>query len=85
MSKSVNDKRVISLSLGRDTNGNKTLKVAIADKAGFAIQTNSNLPKTHRMTSDDLNYRVAIGELKKWVRLFGTVHQRNVTGFGCAF
>lgn len=35
-------------TISRDANGNKTLRVKIGDARAFSIQTNGNLPTTHR-------------------------------------
>ena len=52
----------IILKLGRDRNGNKVLKISPvhSPKRGFSIETNGNLPKTHRMAQKDLDLRVAL-------------------------
>ena len=35
-------------TIGRDRNGNKLVHVTTSGRGGFTIQTNGNLPKTHR-------------------------------------
>jgi hypothetical protein len=37
-----------ALKISRDKNGNKTLRVKIGNARAFSIQTNGNLPTTHR-------------------------------------
>jgi len=75
------DKGAMSLKLGRDTNGNKTLKVSFTKRQGFSIQTNQNLPETHRMTTDCFDYKVAVDELRGHIKRFGTLRQRDITGW----
>lgn len=36
---------------GYDTNGNRIVKLTFPNATGFSIQTNGNLPQTHRLTS----------------------------------
>ena len=70
------------LKLGMDTNGNKILKVAFIDrKMGFSVQTNQNLPITHRMTKDWFDHIAAAEELRMHVIRFGTLNQRKATGW----
>ena len=35
-------------TIGRDRNGNKLVRVKTSGRGGFSIQTNGNLPQTHR-------------------------------------
>jgi len=70
------------LSLGRDTNGNKTLVVGmIHSDRGFSVQTNGNLPDTHRMTSEDFNPFRAANELNEYVKTYGTARQKDLLGW----
>ena len=78
---SSSDKGAMGLALGRDTNGNKTLKVSFTNANGFSVQTNQNLPLTHRMTSDHFDYKAAAEELRNHIKRFGTRRQRDITGW----
>ena len=76
------DQNAMGLKLDRDTNGNKTLKVKYHGSGhGFSVQTNGNLPETHRMTPDSFNYTVAAAELKDYISRYGTLRQRDITGW----
>ncbi len=76
------DNRPMSLKLSMDNNGNKILKVAfIGQKMGFSVQTNQNLPITHRMTKDWFDGKAAASELRLHIIRFGTLRQRDVTGY----
>jgi hypothetical protein len=82
MSTSINDSP-IGLKLGRDTNGNQTIKVKFpnSDVTGFSVQTLGTMPQTHMMTEDSFSYKIAIVELEGYIRRFGTLKQREATGF----
>jgi 16S rRNA C1402 N4-methylase RsmH len=70
------------LNIGRDTNGNKILKVTFRDKTrGFSIQTNGALPETHRMTQDTFINHIAEGELNQYVKTYGTKRQKELLGW----
>lgn len=85
MSISSSDHGPIALKLGRDTNGNKTIKVSFPNNAtGFSVQTLGNMPDTHRMTQDSFSYKIAIAELEDYISRYGTLRQRDVTGFSLA-
>lgn len=76
------EKAPLGLQLGRDVNGNKTIKVRLQSTGnGFSVQTLGNMPQTHRMTKDNFIYKVAIAELEEHVSRYGTLRQRDVTGF----
>ena len=76
------DKGAMGLKLDRDTNGNKTIRVRFHSSGhGFTVQTNGNLPETHRMTPDSFNYNVAAAELKEHISRYGTLRQRDITGW----
>lgn len=75
------DNGPLGLTLAVDTNGNKTLRVLLADRIGFSVQTNQNLPITHRMTADWFDYDAAIEELRHHIQRFGTLRQRDITGW----
>ena len=70
------------LNIGRDTNGNKILKVTFRDKTrGFSVQTNGTLPETHRMTQDTFNDHIANGELNAYIKKYGTERQKDLLGW----
>lgn len=55
-----------------DVNGNRVVIVSVPRSRGFSIQTNGNLPNTHRRaTIDEL-------EVAEWVRNYGTLRQKEV-------
>jgi hypothetical protein len=58
--------------ISKDKNGNKIVTVSAAGVRGFSIQTNGNLPNTHRNNSPD------VGEICEWVRTYGTLRQKHV-------
>ncbi len=58
--------------LDRDLNGNRTVKVKIGHNRAFTIQSNGNLPKTHRTFEPDLD------EIRKYVFAYGTHRQKEL-------
>ena len=66
----------VCYSIGRDKNGNKLLRVKTSGRGGFSIQTNGNLPQTHRdgVTSE------TDAEVCAYVRRHGTARQRRILG-----
>lgn len=63
--------------LAVDRNGNKIVRLTFWERdgkraKGFAIQTNHNLPKTHRSGQPDHE------EILAWVRRYGTLRQKAV-------
>ncbi len=62
-----------SYKIGRDRNGNKVVKVVPANGRGFSIQTNGNLPLTHKRDVGTWTD----GEVKRYVAAYGTVAQRK--------
>jgi hypothetical protein len=62
-------------TLGRDINGNKTLRVSVPGARAFTIQTNGNLPKTHR---DGVSPSYTPSEVSAYVRAYGTAKQRDL-------
>ena len=75
----------MALKLDMDKNGNKILRVRFPNESrGFSIQTNGNLPWTHRMTADSFDYKVAADELEDYISRYGTRGQRDATGFSLA-
>ena len=65
----------VSYKTGRDKNGNKTLCCSSVE-GGFTIQTNGNLPRTHRcgvtVETD--------AEVRAYVRRHGTDRRRRILG-----
>jgi len=64
------------LTTGRDANGNKTCKVKLPPARAFSIQTNGNLPQTHRNGVCE----ATAGEVRAYVREVGTAKQRATLG-----
>ena len=62
-----------SYKIGWDCNGNKVVKVKPAKGRGFSIQTNGNLPLTHKRDVGTWTD----GEVKRHVAAYGTVAQRK--------
>lgn len=70
------------LKLGRDTNGNKLLKVSFVDGTrGFSVQTNGNLPKTNSMSKHDFIHSRAENELRGYIKEYGTERQKELLGW----
>jgi len=65
-----------------DTNGNRVLKIKVAGFRGFSIQTNGNLPLSHRMLSHNMKnqqqYDTIKNEVLKFVSLYGTAQQKKI-------
>lgn len=62
-----------------DLNGNSVLKFEKSDLGGargFSIQTNGNLPKTHREGIGEHT----IPEAREWIEKFGTPRQKELFG-----
>ncbi len=62
----------MNTTISRDTNGNKTVKITKAGYRGFSIQTNGNLPETHRTGIPNIE------EIQHYVRQYGTFYQQQV-------
>ena len=58
--------------MSRDINGNKNVKIIIPGECGFSIQTNGNLPITHREHEPD------IPEIHKYIKEYGTKQQKTI-------
>ena len=76
----------MNLKLSHDSNGNKILKVSFAmtptrGERGFCVQTNGNLPETHRRGKADFNRHVAENELNVFVKVYGTNFQKTCLGW----
>lgn len=65
-----------TLGIGRDRNGNRVLRVGVEGGRGFSVQTNGNLPRTHRDGVGSWTW----GEVAYWVQRHGTERQRAVLG-----
>lgn len=63
-----------ALRISRDRNGNRVLRVGVEGGRGFSIQTNQNLPRTHREGVGPWTW----GELADWVGKYGTARQRQI-------
>ena len=65
---------------GKDRDGNSIVKVAYPNK-GFSIQTNGNLPKTHRLKAgwpvDSKGCRVMEREIISYIKKYGTAAQKS--------
>jgi len=68
----------VKLRVGFDFNGNKILSIKAAGGGGFSIQTNGNLPATHRMDTQTLDYDIALRELTDYVNNYGTKRQKTI-------
>lgn len=66
----------MNAKLSRDRNGNRVLRVSIPGVRGFSIQTNGNLPKTHR---DGVGPWTS-SEVRQWVQAYGTKRQKALLG-----
>ena len=63
-----------TFKISRDVNGNKTVLVKVEDHRAFSIQTNGNLPETHRLgLGADIEKEVI-----SYVSKFGTDHQKKL-------
>ena len=84
MLKSLKQNSEIKLSIGRDVNGNKVLKIRRIGCRGFSIQTNGNLPKSHNISITDLSKNLLWenSEVKKelidYVNQHGSARQKVV-------
>jgi len=61
--------------MSRDYNGNKTVQVKVPGERAFSIQTNGNLPKTHRTNVSDEQ------EILDYVKTYGSLRQKRLMGF----
>lgn len=64
----------MEMKLGMDVNGNKVLRIKNGAKR-TSIQTNGNLPITHS------NNKVNLSELKHYVSVYGSQHQKSMLDF----
>ena len=65
----------VNYTIGRDKNGNKTLRCSSVE-GGFSIQTNGNLPHTHR----DGVTEATDAEVCAYVRRHGGDRRRRILG-----
>lgn len=70
----------MKLKLIRDTNGNKRLSVAVPGFKAFSVQTNGNLPLTHAMDNDSIDFEIASAELVGYIEYYGTPRQQTALG-----
>lgn len=67
------------LRMGRDTNGNRILKVSFRDdRRGFSVQTNGNLPETHNFPFGTFTDYIAEHELRAYITKYGTDKQKTL-------
>jgi len=73
--------KVKVLGLGRDTNGNKLVKVGHSG-GSFTIQTNGNIPTAHRHTGkvDPESHGKIMDEVHAHVSSYGTDRQKKILG-----
>ena len=69
----------LTLQFATDANGNKVLRVKVDGFRRFSIQTNGNLPQTHREHEVTVeNFHNPIWhETCEYIRQYGTQHQRR--------
>ena len=63
--------------IGTDRNGKRIVKVQFQGERGFSIQTNQNLPDTHR---NGVTY-ITDNEVSDYVKHYGTKRQREMMGY----
>ena len=63
-----------------DRNGNSILRVSPRRGRGFSVQTNGNLPFTHRTPAEDVESHIdtIAAELRAFLAVHGTRRQRNL-------
>lgn len=66
----------MNAKIARDKNGNNIVRLTFSNAQGFSIQTNGNLPVTHRTGNPDL------AEIRAYVLQFGTLRQKAVIAKG---
>jgi hypothetical protein len=68
---------MVKLKLGMDNNGNKIVSISRKGYRGFSIQTNDNLPLTHRLLSLATleEFYMALDEVRAYVTVYGTEYQ----------
>ena len=79
----------MKLEIKKDRNGNKTLSVKTLENRAFSIQTNGNLPETHRdgitqgTGKELINYLLETKEIAKLSLI--VLEHSNWTGLSLAF
>ena len=61
-------------TIDRDRNGNRIVRVTVPGARPFTIQTNGNLPQTHR---HGICPATAV-EVAQWVKDYGTARQQRL-------
>lgn len=64
-------------SIDRDRNGNRIVRVTVPGNRPFTIQTNGNLPMTHR---HGILPTTTAAEVSQYIRQFGTARERELLG-----
>ena len=72
----VKSRLYVYYTIGRDRNGNKLVHVKTSGRGGFSIQTNGNLPQTHR---DGVTVETD-AEVCAYVAAHGTTRQKRILG-----
>lgn len=67
---------LIFLGMGMDKNGNKVVKLSFPNSRGFSIQTNGNMPKTHKMKGE-INAAVIAKEAAAYIKAHGSEEQKK--------
>lgn len=79
---------LVFYGIGRDANGNKTIKVG-ANGKGFTIQTLANVPTAHRIQMGDAPSEKELNsissEINKYVKAFGSKNQKALMGESMVF
>jgi hypothetical protein len=78
-------KETMTGTIGRDTNGNKVVRIKRPGMRGFSIQTNGNLPMCHGLsighkipyTKGNQQYWV---EIQDFIGKYGTSKQKEMVG-----
>ena len=68
------------LEIRKDRNGNKILYYSNGYYRGFSVQTNGNLPETHKMNKEDFSPLTAQKELNEYVEKYGTEREKGLLG-----
>lgn len=73
----------MKITYGRDINGNTIVKASFKGARGFSVQTNGNMPRTHRAITweSDFNENQAINELNAYIKIHGTKRQKELLGW----
>ena len=74
----------MNVKQGKDVNGNTIVKVSFGKGIrGFSIQTNGNMPRTHRAITWEgvINEYEAINETHGFIKIHGTERQKELLGW----